>query len=610
MKPLMVNTILANKIKSLFKTSKQSMESLFCELPQDFQKLLLHGSASTSKVTFPGIINILNNYVESHYLPSLVTLFLSNKTCPTCNGTRLKKYPQGFKYKEKSFFDICELPLNEALDFFSQNIYTSKSSILKEVEKKLLHQIKERLAFLVDVGLEYLNLNRSADTLSGGELQRIRLASQLGTKLSGVIYILDEPSIGLHQRDNQKLIQSLIKLKNAGNTVIVVEHDEETMRNADFLIEIGPEAGEAGGYLVSCDLPENLKTTSGPTMDYLFGGKKIIPKTKTRTPEIFFTLENANTHNLKNVTVKFPLNVLCTLTGVSGSGKSSLVHDELVPHLKKFLDKQESHILYSGNAKDFIHSLIIIDQKPIGRSPKSIPVTYCGIFDLMRLLFSNTEQAKVHGYSPSNFSFNVKGGRCETCQGNGVVFHEVAYLSESAIVCASCQGRRYSEKILAVKYRGLSIDDVLNLSIQKALEFFKHHRKIAHTLKTLMDVGLGYIKLGQASTTLSGGEAQRIKLSKELSKFKRGKTLYLLDEPTTGLHFKDIELLLNCLNNLVDQGNSVVVIEHNMDLIKCSDYIIDLGPGGGVNGGQVVAFGSPESISKNKKSITGQFINW
>lgn len=596
--------LLKNKISALLKKNKYSFETPLSEMNPSFIQLLIHGKGSS----FVGILPYLKNLTEDSDFENLTHYdsFFTPVVCKSCEGKRLKPYPLAFEYKKVPIDQLVNFSISKLYTFFNVQTYQHKSGILHEVERKICTEIVSRSKFLLDVGLSYLSLNRLANSLSGGELQRIRLASQLGSQLSGVIYILDEPSIGLHQRDNLKLIATLKNLRDLGNSILVVEHDEETIRMADHVIDIGPGAGEHGGVILYNGESKNIGTSDSITAKYLNHEEKIDVPAKRRTSEGSLELIKCNTHNLKNVMLNLPLGRFVAVTGVSGSGKSTLIHQELIPEIKNYLRRKETPRLKIKKAK--IDDLNAIDQKPIGRSPKSIPLSYCGIFDNIRMLFSNTMSAKMSNFTSSHFSFNVKIGRCTKCEGSGSLKFDMPYLTESYITCPICNGKRYSENVLAIKYRGLTIDDVLNLTIEQAAEFFKNHRKIFHTLSIMCDIGLGYIRLGQSSTTLSGGEAQRIKLAKSLSKMKKGHVFYILDEPTTGLHFRDIKLLLTALNKLVDQGNTVVVIEHNLDLIKCADYIIDLGPDGGDGGGEIVAEGVPEIIIKNTKSLTGKFL--
>ena len=481
------------------------------------------------------------------------------------------------------------------------------------IAEKLLKEIKERLFFLLNVGLGYLNLNRAAMTLSGGESQRIRLATQIGSALSGVLYVLDEPSIGLHQKDNQKLIQTLHSLKDLGNTVLVVEHDEETMRLSDHIIDIGPGAGVHGGEIVAQGtLAQILKNKKSPTAQFLSGKKSIDLPTERRSFKDFLEIKGAKQNNLQKLNVKIPLGGLVCITGVSGSGKSTLVHEILVPALKAELSKDKSFIkknLTSLKGVSTIQSLIELDQAPIGRTPKSNPATYSNLFSDIRTLFAATPDAKVRGYKIGRFSFNVKGGRCESCEGNGINKIEMHFLPDVYVTCTECQGKRYNKETLSILYKGKNISDVLEMTIEEACEFFQNHSRLHRILSTLNNVGLGYMRLGQPATTLSGGEAQRLKLARELGKKTQGHCLYILDEPTTGLHFQDIQILLKAIQDLIHLGHSVVVIEHNMDVIKTADYLIDLGPEGGDQGGKIVAQGTPEEVAKVKKSYTGQFLS-
>lgn len=563
---------------------------------------------------FPGIIEWLNKkYRETTSEKVRTTLeeYMSIDRCYSCKGMRLNKYALSTLVDNKNIIELSELSLEEATVFF-KNIKFDKTKTL--IAKKLLIEINNRLSFLNNVGLGYLNLNRGANTLSGGESQRIRLATQIGSSLSGVLYILDEPSIGLHQRDNQRLIKTLKNLRDLGNTVIVVEHDEDTMRACDYLIDMGPGAGLHGGEIVaSGTLSKVLKSKTSPTAKYLNGKLKIETPCKRRSIGDFISLKKASLHNIKDVSVEIPLGVLTCISGVSGSGKSTLLHSILVPAVKNYLSKNSTFSLSKQNyhsikGLDTIRGIIQLDQSPIGRTPHSNPATYTGLFDSIRTLFSKTNESQVRGYKPGRFSFNVKGGRCEECEGNGVKKIEMHFLPDVYITCSQCNGSRYNQETLSVLYKGKNIADILTMSIEDGVSFFENHPSIRRVLDVLNEVGLGYIKLGQPATTLSGGEAQRLKLSRELCKRTRGSSLYVLDEPTTGLHFQDIKVLLKAINRLVDAGHTVVIIEHNLDVIKSSDYVIDMGPEGGDAGGEIVAFGTPEKISKEKKSLTGKFL--
>jgi len=545
---------------------------------------------------------------ESDYRKRELEKFMLVSKCPTCKGMRLSKKALAVKISDSSIIDVTNLSITDCIKWFNTLLLSEKQM---EIAYQVLKEIKFRLSFLEQVGLGYLTISRNSGTLSGGEAQRIRLATQIGSNLVGVLYILDEPSIGLHQRNNYKLIKTLHKLRDLGNTLIVVEHDEDTIRNADHVIDIGPGAGIYGGRIIAQGTPKQIeKTKESLTGQYLSGKLKIdVPKTR-RTSKRTLEIIGAKEHNLKNINVDIPLGVLTIVTGVSGSGKSTLIYDILYRALMKKLHNSRK---VPGKhdrieLKNEIDKVIVIDQSPIGRTPRSNPATYTKVFDEIRKIFAMIPEAKIRGYKPGRFSFNVKGGRCEACQGDGLIKIEMNFLPDVYIECEECKGRRYNKETLQVRYKGKSISDVLALSVLEASELFKNIPLIARKLDTLNRVGLDYIKLGQSSVTLSGGEAQRIKLTRELSKKATGKTLYLLDEPTTGLHFHDIKKLIKVLNDLVDTGNSVVVIEHNLDVIKCADHIIDLGPEGGDEGGYIVAKGTPEEVSKNKKSFTGEFL--
>ena len=553
----------------------------------------------------------LFNQTDSDSRKSYYQKFMVAKPCTTCHGKRLKENVLSVKIDNKSIIDITDFNIEEALNFF-QKVEESFTEKEKFIAKQVFKEIKERLEFLANVGLGYLTLSRSAGTLSGGEAQRIRLATQIGANLMGVLYVLDEPSIGLHQRDNEKLINTLHKLRDVGNTLLVVEHDEDTMKAADYIIDMGPGAGVNGGHVVASGTPEEIMANDkSETGKYLKGDLRIeVPKTR-RKPRDFVTLKGANSNNLQNVSVDFPTGILCGITGVSGSGKSTLTTTTLMQGLKKhFKQAVEGNVgqYKSIEVPDEEDGIIVIDQTPIGRTPRSNPATYIKVFDEIRKIFAATKEAKSRGYKEGRFSFNVKGGRCETCQGDGMIKIEMNFLPDVYVECEECKGKRYNRETLEVLYKGKTIADVLDMDVDTAVDFFENHSSIHRKVKTLQDVGLGYIKLGQSSTTLSGGESQRIKLTKELAKFKKGRTLYILDEPTTGLHFEDVNKLITVLNRLVDKGNSIYVIEHNLDVIKCCDHVIDMGPEGGSGGGQVVAQGTPEDIVKVKKSHTGRFL--
>ena len=562
--------------------------------------------------SYDGEINsLIKRYKEtnSDVIKNEIEQYMSNKACPKCKGARLNNEVLAVTVGGKNIYEFTKMPIKEELEFISSITLSEKERI---ISGQIVKEIRSRLEFLVNVGLDYLNLSRSSGTLSGGEAQRIRLATQIGSALMGVLYILDEPSIGLHQRDNDKLIQTLKNLREVGNTVIVVEHDEDTMREADYIVDIGPRAGEHGGQIIAAGpVNEIMACKESITGQYLTGEKSIkVPEERRKGNGNFITVTGAKENNLKNLNVKFPLGVLTMVTGVSGSGKSTLVNEILYKGLNKIVNKSKNP---TGAYKEItgyenIDKIIDIDQSPIGRTPRSNPATYTGTFDIIRELFSQTPEAKMRGYKPGRFSFNVKGGRCEACSGDGIIKIEMQFLSDVYVPCEVCKGKRYNRETLEVKYKGKNIDDVLNMTVEEALEFFENIPRIKNKIQTLKDVGLGYIRLGQPSTQLSGGEAQRIKLAFELSKRSTGKTLYILDEPTTGLHVDDVNRLVDILQRLVDAGNTVVVIEHNLDMIKCADYIVDLGPEGGDKGGTLVAQGTPEEIVKKDKSYTGKYL--
>ena len=535
--------------------------------------------------------------------------FMSHDLCPECKGARLKKEALAVTVGNLNINEICSISVGEAKEFFD-NINLSERDRL--IARQILKEIKARLGFLVDVGLDYLTLSRAAGTLSGGEAQRIRLATQIGSGLMGVLYILDEPSIGLHQRDNERLLNTLKKLRDLGNTLIVVEHDEDTMYASDYIIDLGPGAGVHGGEIIAKGTVEEIKNNPNSiTGQYLSGKKKIeIPKKRRKPNGKWIEVIGASENNLKNINVKIPLGVLTCVTGVSGSGKSSFVNEILYKRLANELNhaKQRPGAHKAIKGLEYLDKVIDIDQSPIGRTPRSNPATYTGVFDLIREIFASTTEAKMRGYKSGRFSFNVKGGRCEACSGDGIIKIEMHFLPDVYVPCEVCKGKRYNRETLEVRYKDKNIADVLDMTVEDALEFFKNIPKIHKKLETLNDVGLGYIKLGQPSTTLSGGEAQRVKLATELSKRSTGKTMYILDEPTTGLHIADVHRLIYILQRLVDSGNTVVVIKHNLDVIKVSDYIIDLGPEGGNKGGDIVAEGAPEEIVKVRASYTGQFL--
>lgn len=612
-------------LKALMDKYNFDLDTPYKDLPKKVQEVLMYGEPEKLKVTytkenvkavynhsFEGEINNLRRrYMEtnSDSMKAEIEKYMSDNPCPKCKGARLKPEALAVTVGGKNIFEFTKMAIREELDFINSIDFSEKDKI---ISSQIIKEIQSRLSFLINVGLDYLDLARTAGTLSGGEAQRIRLATQIGSQLMGVLYILDEPSIGLHQRDNDRLIATLKQLRDVGNTLIVVEHDEDTMREADYIVDIGPGAGEHGGEIVAAGtLEEIMGNGNSLTGKYLTGAKKVeLPEERRKGNGNFITVKGAKENNLKNVTAKFPLGTLTMVTGVSGSGKSTLVNEILYKGLNKIVNKAKD---LPGKFKEItgyenIDKIIDIDQSPIGRTPRSNPATYTGTFDIIRELFSQTQEAKMRGYKPGRFSFNVKGGRCEACSGDGIIKIEMQFLSDVYVPCEVCKGKRYNRETLEVKYKGKNIADVLNMTVEEALEFFENIPRIKNKLQTLMDVGLGYIRLGQPSTQLSGGEAQRIKLAYELSKRSTGKTLYILDEPTTGLHIHDVNRLVKILQRLVDGGNTVIVIEHNLDMIKCADYIVDLGPEGGDKGGTIIATGTPEKIAEAKESYTGKYL--
>ena len=596
------------------------------DLPRWFLEKILYGTgdevidfeytsvAGTRKFSTPfeGVIPTLDrryNETKSQGMRDFYEMYMSESACHTCHGARLKKESLSVKVGDKNINELTDMSIDKIKDFLNSLELNKQNRMIAD---QILKELNKRLQFLIDVGLEYLTLSRGAGSLSGGEAQRIRLATQIGSGLTGVLYILDEPSIGLHQRDNDKLLATLRKLRDLGNTVLVVEHDEDTMYAADQIIDIGPGPGVHGGRVIAQGTAEEIKLIpESITGQYLSGKKQItVPKKRRKSNGKSIEVKGATEHNLKNVNVKFPLGQFVCVTGVSGSGKSTLVNEILYKTIAKELYGSNEK---PGKCKEIkglenIDKIINIDQSPIGRTPRSNPATYTGVFDIIRDIFASTEEAKMRGYDKGRFSFNVSGGRCEACTGDGVLKIEMHFLPDIYVPCEVCKGKRYNRETLEVKYKGKTISDVLDMTVEEALEFFKNLPRIKNKIQTLYDVGLGYIKLGQPSTTLSGGEAQRVKLATELSKKATGKTLYILDEPTTGLHIADVHKLVDILQRLVDTGNSIIVIEHNLDLIKTADYIIDLGPEGGDAGGQIVATGTPEEVAKVKESYTGQFL--
>ncbi len=590
------------------------------DLKKEDLRIILYGTDEEvytvrgHRVKYEGVIPNMNRRykeTESDYVRREIEKYMVTKTCSVCHGGRLRPESLGVKINSKNIVEISSLTIDKFLDFFN-TVSTKLSDSEKEIAKQIIKEITERSKFLIDVGLSYLTIDRNAATLAGGEAQRIRLATQIGSGLMGVLYILDEPSIGLHQRDNGRLLKTLKHLRDIGNSVIIVEHDEETMREADYLIDIGPGAGEHGGRVVCQGTPQEvMKSDCSVTADYLSGKEKIkIPKIRRIGSGNYLEVIGATEHNLKEIDVKIPLNVFTCVTGVSGSGKSTLVNDILSKSLSHLYHRAEAlpgaHKEIKGT--DNLNKIICIDQSPIGKSPRSNPATYTGTFSLIRELFAATSDARMRGYKAGRFSFNVKGGRCEKCRGDGVIKIEMHFLPDVYITCEECKGKRYNQEALEIKYKGKTISDVLDMTVEEASKFFKNIPSIFNKLNVLNEVGLGYIRLGQPATTLSGGEAQRIKLASELSRRGTGSTLYVLDEPTTGLHFEDVKKLLKVLNSLVDKGNSMLVIEHNLDVIKSADHIIDIGPEGGDKGGELVASGTPEDVAKVAKSYTGQYL--
>ena len=611
-------------LMALAKEYDFSLDTPYEDLPSNIRKMFIYGFDKVVKVPYKGkfgegvydvqfeglIGNSHRRYRETKSELSKQTYeeFMEISPCPVCQGQRLKKESLAVTVADKNIYEVTTMPVRDLKVFLDE---MELSDYQKNVGRLVLKEIKGRVGFLNDVGLDYLSLSRATGTLSGGEAQRIRLATQIGSGLVGVCYILDEPSIGLHQKDNDKLLNSLKGLRDLGNTLIVVEHDEDTMREADYIVDIGPGAGDHGGEVIACGTAEDImKEPRSITGQYLSGKRKIPVPKERRKPTGFLEIKGATEHNLKNIDVDIPLGVVTCITGVSGSGKSSLINEVLYKSLAKKLNR--AHKIPGAHKKilglEQLDKVIDIDQSPIGRSPRSNPATYTGTFDLIRDLFASTQDAKARGYQKGRFSFNVKGGRCEACAGDGIVKIEMHFLPDVYVPCEVCQGKRYNRETLDVKYKGKSIYDVLDMTVEEAVDFFQNVPSIKRKIETLNDVGLGYIKLGQPSTQLSGGEAQRIKLATELSRRSTGKTIYILDEPTTGLHFEDVNKLVQILHKLCEGGNSVVVIEHNLDVIKTADYIIDLGPEGGDRGGTIVAQGTPEEVAKVKESYTGQYV--
>ena len=612
------------QLEVLLKPYSVGLSTPIAKFPREALDLMLYGTDEPVPVPskkyvgtewstkYDGIINFLKRQQDngSEKTQDWLKDFLEIKICPDCDGFRLKKESLHFKIDGRHIGELAQMDVSDLSGWFS-NLEERISDRQKQIATEVLKEIKKRIGFLTQIGLTYLTLDRPMKSLSGGESQRIRLATQIGTQLVGVLYIMDEPSIGLHQRDNEKLILALKDLRDLGNSVLVVEHDKDMMLESDYILDIGPGAGRHGGHIIGFGSPSEFLKLETPTAKYLNGALKIAAPTVRRTGNgNSIVLKGAHGNNLKNVNVEFPLGKFITVTGVSGSGKSTLIHDTLVLKLKQFFDrtKREPLPFKSITGLEFIDKVIEVDQSPIGRTPRSNPATYTNMYTDIRTLYCELPESKIRGYKAGRFSFNVKGGRCEGCEGAGRKKIEMEFLPDVFVECETCKGKRFNRETLEVRFKGKSISDVLDMTVEQALDFFEHQPRIFRRVQTLSEVGLGYITLGQHATTLSGGEAQRVKLAEELSKKDTGKTLYVLDEPTTGLHFQDVKLLLDVLQKLVDKGNTVLVIEHNMDVIKVSDYIVDMGPEGGNAGGQLLISGTPEQVAKAKNSHTGRFL--
>ncbi|QHV95153.1 excinuclease ABC subunit UvrA [Spirosoma endbachense] len=618
------------EIEAILKKYKLNLTTPVVKFPEDLLHALMYGTEDEAAMPskkdtgradtredyysfkFEGIVNFLKRQQENSTdkIQEWLKDFMVVKSCPECDGARLKKESLYFRIDQKNISELARMDISELTAWFD-GLESRLSDRQNTIAKEILKEIRKRIGFLLDIGLDYLTLDRPLRTLSGGEAQRIRLATQIGTQLVGVLYIMDEPSIGLHQRDNVKLIDSLKNLRDLGNTVLVVEHDKDMMLESDFILDIGPGAGRHGGQVVGIGTPAEFIRNGGTTADYLSGRRNIeVPSERRKGNGKFLIIKNATGNNLKNVTLKLPLGRMVTITGVSGSGKSSLIHETLFPVLNRhfYKSKREPLPFKSVEGLEYLDKVIEVDQSPIGRTPRSNPATYTGMFSEIRTLFAELPEAKIRGYKPGRFSFNVKGGRCEDCEGAGMKKIEMEFLPDVHVMCETCKGKRFNRETLEVRFKGKSIADVLDMTVEQALDFFASQPKILRKVTTLNDVGLGYITLGQHATTLSGGEAQRVKLAEELSKKDTGKTLYILDEPTTGLHFQDIAHLLDVLNKLADKGNTVLIIEHNLDVIKVSDHLIDLGPEGGNKGGNIIAEGTPEKVAEVKGSYTGKFL--
>jgi excinuclease ABC subunit A len=619
------NSVIFWQIESICDSYDVNLKTPIDEIPEEALDKILYGTSDRIQLknsplgeninyfmTYEGIVKYVESQHEetSQKAQTWANQYVKEAICPVCEGMRLKKESLWFKIDDKNISEVARMDLRDLAQWLS-TLHEKMSERQWSIGAEVVKEIRERLGFMLDVGLEYLALDRPSATLSGGESQRIRLATQIGSQLVNVLYILDEPSIGLHHRDNLRLINSLEQLRDTGNSVVVVEHDKEMMLKADYVVDLGPFAGRHGGKIVGAGTPKQILKADTLTAQYLRGEKKIeIPVTRRKGNGLFFELKGCSGNNLKNIDVAFPLGTFICVTGVSGSGKSTLVNETLQPILSKhFYRSIKDPMPYqSVFGLEYLDKVVQVDQSPIGRTPRSNPVTYSGVFSDIRDLFTLLPESKIRGYKPGRFSFNVKGGRCEECQGGGMKLIEMNFLPDVYVHCDKCNGKRYNRETLEVRYRGKSISDVLDMTINQAVDFFESYPKILHKLKTLQEVGLGYLTLGQSSTTISGGEAQRVKLASELAKRDTGKTMYILDEPTTGLHFEDIRVLLEVLNRLVEKGNTVVVIEHNLDVIKVADYIIDIGPEGGRGGGKVIATGTPEEVAANKKSITGKYL--
>ena len=627
-KPLLKrNNFLANMTECFLEQEGIDINTPLNKMPKMIIDILWHGGKKKYKYSFKSenshfeFSKIYPGVLPWHEKKSLETTservrkgleeYMRISLCEKCKGQRLNQFALSTFVNKKRITDYSSMDIESCYNEFKVNFLKGEKKVIGE---KLIKEIRQRLNFLIEVGLGYLTVDRAANSLSGGESQRIRLATQIGSSLSGVLYVLDEPSIGLHQRDNSKLIKTMVSLRDLGNTLLVVEHDEDTMMQADYIIDMGPEAGIHGGEVIAADYTEKfLKNKKSLTARYLTGKEKIELPSKRRSLNRHINLRGATQNNVKNLDVDFPLDGLVSITGVSGSGKSSLLHNVLVPACKSLISKKDKDLYIRKNYSSIdglnaIESIIELDQAPIGRTPHSNPATYTNLLDGIRTLYSQTPESQIRGYKAGRFSFNVKGGRCEDCEGNGSKKIEMHFLPDVYVTCSECRGSRYNNETLSILYKGRSIADVLQMTIDEAFLFFKNHPKLSRVLATLQSVGLGYIKLGQPATTLSGGEAQRLKLSRELAKKTKGHTLYVLDEPTTGLHFKDVKVLLKAINDLINQGNSVILIEHNLDVIKSSDYVIDLGPEGGIGGGQIVVQGTPEDVAKCKSSFTGKYL--